>query len=64
MRAGAAGKCYHALVLLGAGEVKLEFWALRRKEKEEHFHNLWLHSNCDKEHFRRILRIKISAIGE
>ncbi len=33
MRAGAAGKCYHALALLGAGEVKLVFWALDGNRK-------------------------------
>jgi hypothetical protein len=27
-------------VLLGAGDVKLLFWALRLKEKSEHSHNL------------------------
>ncbi len=69
MSAGAAGRCYHALVLLGAGEVTLEFWALRWKEKGEHSHNLWLHSNCDHKHFRRMrcrkMRgMKLSAIGE
>jgi hypothetical protein len=30
--AGEGGRCYHAPMLLGAGEVKLIFWALRWKE--------------------------------
>jgi hypothetical protein len=40
MMAGAGGRCYHAPTLLGAGKVKLVFWALRWKEKGEHSHNL------------------------
>jgi hypothetical protein len=38
MRAG--GRCYHALTLFGAGEIKLVFWALRWKEKGEHSQDL------------------------
>jgi hypothetical protein len=40
MRAGDGGRCFHAHMLLGAGEVKLVFSALRWKEKGEHSHNL------------------------
>jgi hypothetical protein len=32
MRAGAGGRFHHAPTLLGAGEFKLIFWALRWKE--------------------------------
>ena len=46
--------------LLGAGEVKLIFWALRLKEKGEHSHNSLLHSNSDSERCRRIRGMKIA----
>ncbi len=64
MRAGAGGRCYHAPMLLGAEVVELVFWALRWKEKGEHSHNLWLHSNNDNKRCRRICGMKISTVGE
>jgi hypothetical protein len=33
MKTGAGGRCYHIPMLLGAGEVKLVYRALRWKEK-------------------------------
>jgi hypothetical protein len=34
MRAGVRGRFFHALTLLGAGDVKLEFWALRGEQSQ------------------------------
>jgi hypothetical protein len=34
MRVEAGGRCYHAPTLLGAGDVKLEFWALRGEQSQ------------------------------
>jgi hypothetical protein len=48
------GRCYHAHTLLGAGEVKLTFWALRWKEKG----NIHINYDCI-----QIVTIK-SPVGE
>ncbi len=59
MRAGAGGRCYHAPMLLGAGEVKLVFWALRWKEKGE-----LSHAQKGNKQRRKMRGMKLSAMGE
>jgi hypothetical protein len=65
--------CYHAPSLLGAGEVKLKFWALIWKEKG----NIHIAYDCipivtistvgswnENKHCRRMRGMKLSGLGE
>ncbi len=64
LMAGAGMRWYHAPTLLGGVEVKLVFWALRWKEKGDHSHNLWFHSNSDNKRCRRMRGMKLNPVGE